>query len=158
MGGVTMSGAVEGRLIPPGAGRTIRVLAGRVTFKIDSTESDGAYNLHEYLVEPGRSSRAHRHNRHHENVCMLEGELVWRLGDRTVAAPAGSFLVIPRGVIHGFANERAEPARMFVLTSPGGFEGFMTGLADLIETSPTGVPDPTKFAELAAQYDTEFLE
>lgn len=145
-------------LVPPGAGRVIPVLAGRVTFKIDSVESDGAYNLHEYVVEPGRSSRAHRHNRHHENVCMLEGELVWRLGDRTVTAPAGSFLIIPRGMVHGFANERPEPARMFVLTSPGGFEGFMAELAELIEASPTGVADPARFAELAARYDTEFLE
>ena len=110
------------------------------------------------MVGPGRSARAHRHNRHQENVCVLEGELSWRLGDRTVIAPAGSFLVIPRGVVHGFANERSEPARMFVLTSPGGFEGFMAGLAELIEASPTGVPDPARFAELAARYDTEFLE
>jgi quercetin dioxygenase-like cupin family protein len=153
-----MSPAAEGMLIPPGGGRTIRVLAGRVTFKIDSPESEGAYNLHEYVVRPGGSTRAHRHNRHHENVCVLEGELVWRLGDRTVTTPAGSFLVIPRGVVHGFANERPEPARMFVLTSPGGFEGFMAGLAELIEGSPTGTPDPTKFAELARKYDTEFLE
>jgi mannose-6-phosphate isomerase-like protein (cupin superfamily) len=155
--GGPMSTAAEGMLIAPGAGRTIRVLAGRVTFKINSGESEGAYNLHEYVVEPGRSARAHRHKRHHENVCVLEGELVWRLGDRTLAAPAGSFLVIPRGVLHGFANEGPEPARMFVLTSPGGFEGFMTGLADLIEASPTGVPDPLRLAELAARYDTEFL-
>ena len=145
-------------LIPPGAGRTIRVLAGVVTFKIDSPESDGADNLHESVVGPGRSARAHRHSRHPEHVCVLEGELSWRLGDRTVIAPAGSFLVIPRGVVHGFANERSEPARMFVLTSPGGFEGFMAGLAELIEASPTGVPDPARFAELAARYDTEFLE
>ena len=153
-----MSTAEEGMLIPPGAGRAIRVLAGRVTFKIDSRESEDAYNLHEYVVRPGGSSRAHRHNRHHENVCVVEGELVWRLGNRTVSAPAGSFLVIPRGVIHGFANEHSEPARMFVLTSPGGFEGFMAGLAELIEASPTGSPDPARFAALAREYDTEFVE
>ena len=153
-----MSRIGNGMLIPPGAGQTIRVLAGLVTFKIDSAESDGAYNLHEYVVEPGRSARAHRHNRHHENVCVLEGELTWRLGDRTFTAPAGSFVVIPRGMTHGFANERPEPARMFVLTSPGGFEAFMVGLAKLIGASPTGVPDPTRVTELAARYDTEFVE
>ncbi len=152
-----MSTAEEGMLIPPGAGRAIRVLAGRVTFKIDSRESEGAYNLHEYVVRPGGSSRAHRHNRHHENVCMLEGELVWQLGDRTVSAPAGSFLVIPRGVIHGFTNEHFEPARMLVLTWPGGFEGLMARLAELIEASPTGLTDPAKFATLATEYDTEFV-
>ena len=153
-----MSAAREGMLIPPVGGRTIRVLAGRVTFKIDSAESDGAYNLHEYVVEPGRSARAHRHNRHHENVCMLGGKLVWRLGGRTLTAPAGSFPVISRGVAHGFANEHSEPARMFVLTSPGGYEGFMAGLAELIEASPTGTPDPARFSALTREYDTEFLE
>ena len=80
-----MSTAAEGMLIPPGAGRTIRVLAGLVTFKINSGESEGAYNLHEYAVEPGRSTRAHRHNRHHENVCILEAN--WSGASATRRSP-----------------------------------------------------------------------
>ena len=47
---------------------------------------------------------------------------------------------------------------MLVLTSSGGFEGFMARLAELIEASPTGLPDPAKFAALATEYDTEFFE
>ena len=47
---------------------------------------------------------------------------------------------------------------MLVLTSPGRFEGFMARLAELIEASPTGSPDPAKLAALASEYDTEFLE
>ena len=44
------------------------------------------------------------------------------LGDDVIDAPAGSCLMLPRGVPHTFAVE-GERARTLVICTPGGFEG-----------------------------------
>src|SRR3712207_3166031 len=50
----------------------------------------------------------------------VEGELHVRVGPRTITAPAGSFVVVPRGVVHQPSNPGTEPTRVLLVFSPSG--------------------------------------
>lgn len=56
---------------------------------------------------------------------VLEGELTVLAEDRTLAAPAGTFVAIPRGTVHAFANRGTVPARWLTLISPAWVSGWI---------------------------------
>jgi mannose-6-phosphate isomerase-like protein (cupin superfamily) len=51
------------------------------------------------------------------------------LGDRQVAAPPGTFVLVPPGIEHSFRNEQTQPVRMLNIHAPAGFDRRI-GLAD----------------------------
>jgi quercetin dioxygenase-like cupin family protein len=53
---------------------------------------------------------------------VLEGELTFAVGGEEVAAPAGTFVLVPPGVEHGFRNVGLEPARILNIHAPAGFD------------------------------------
>ena len=53
---------------------------------------------------------------------ILEGELTFMLGGEDVTAPAGTFVLVPPGVEHGFRNDTAEPVRILNIHAPAGFD------------------------------------
>ena len=64
--------------------------------------------------------RPHIHRDHEEAFYVLEGELTVRVGPRTITAPAGSFVVVPRGVVHQPSNPGAQPTRFLLIFLPDG--------------------------------------
>jgi quercetin dioxygenase-like cupin family protein len=76
---------------------------------------------------------------------VIEGEMRFKLGDELQAAPAGSFVFIPRGTPHTWQNVGDGPARMLIHFTPSGMERFFDGFAAL-ET-----PGPAAFEEVGAE-------
>ena len=70
----------------------------------------------------GRELEAHVHHDEDDAFYILEGELTFVLGDDEVKAPAGTFVLVPPGVEHGFRNDTAEPVRILNLHAPAGFD------------------------------------
>ena len=44
------------------------------------------------------------------------------LGGEDVVAPAGTFVLVPPGVEHGFRNDGVEPVRILNIHAPAGFD------------------------------------
>ena len=84
-------------------------------------------------VEPGDEVRPHLHRGHSDSFYVLKGELEFRIGDEVVTAPAGSFVLAPPGVVHGFRNASGERARVLNLHTPGGFAEYRRELVALHE-------------------------
>ena len=59
---------------------------------------------------------------------MIDGELTMLLGERTIVAGAGTFVLVPAGWRHGFANRSGADVRVLNIHSPRGYEGFFTEL------------------------------
>ena len=59
--------------------------------------------IHNDAMEPGAGPALHRHP-YEEVFLILEGEVTFTLGDETIAARAGDFLIAPPGVPHAFKN------------------------------------------------------
>ena len=73
----------------------------------------------------------HIHKAEDEVFYVLEGEVAVLLGERTIGATAGSFVLIPRGTRHAFSRIGQEPAKLLAIFSPPGFERFFEDAVDL---------------------------
>ena len=62
------------------------------------------------------------------------------VGDREIDACTGSYILVPPGVVHTFANTSDEPVRFLNINSPGWLEEY---LRDLARATRTGMmPGP----------------
>jgi quercetin dioxygenase-like cupin family protein len=71
---------------------------------------------------PGRELEEHEHADEDDAFYILSGELTFLLGDERVAAPPGTFVLVPPGVRHGFRNDGSEPVRILNIHAPAGFD------------------------------------
>jgi quercetin dioxygenase-like cupin family protein len=111
--------------VAPGDGATIQGPAGGpLTFKVRGEQTDGALTAFENVIAPGDGPPLHSHAAEDEAWYVLDGELRFRLGEELAAAPAGTFVFVPRGTPHCFRNVGEEPARILVLFTPSGMERF----------------------------------
>jgi mannose-6-phosphate isomerase-like protein (cupin superfamily) len=93
----------------------------------------------------------HTHRYTTDTFYVLEGTLHMTVGDHEIDASAGSYILVPRGVVHTFANISGEPVRFLNISAPGGLENYFRDLADAMVSGTTpGSPD---FGTLAAKYD-----
>ena len=77
----------------------------------------------------GRAVEPHIHADEDDAFYILDGELTFTVAGEEVAAPAGTFVLVPPGVEHGFHNGGLEPARILNIHAPAGFDRRI-GLAD----------------------------
>jgi mannose-6-phosphate isomerase-like protein (cupin superfamily) len=132
----------------PGEGHAVpRPYGGTAVSKATGTETNGAFGLLEFTVpaadsdQPRLGVHAHRHAAEDEAWYILEGELIFTIGERTVHAPAGTFLFVPRGVLHATVNPGTRLARYLTWFTPPGMEGYFAERAAVIDASG-GHPDP----------------
>jgi quercetin dioxygenase-like cupin family protein len=122
----------------PGEGTTIEGPAGGpLTFKVRGEQTGGSLTAFENVIAPGDGPPLQVHASEDEAWYVIAGELRFQLGEERAAAPAGSFVFVPRGTPHGFVNAGSEPARILVLFTPSGMERFFDRFAalDAFDTS-----------------------
>jgi len=131
-----------------GEGKTVSVLGDSYTSKATKEETGGAYALIEATVV-GDGPPPHIHTTEEEAFYVLEGELSVLVGERTVTATAGAFVLVPRGTVHTFSKAGTAAARILMIISPAGFERFFEEIA--------GPPDLEKIMALAPKYNLEIV-
>jgi quercetin dioxygenase-like cupin family protein len=122
----------ESRLIRAGAGNATKGFAG-LRHKVRSDQLGGAVAILEGTIEPGQFIPPHTHTREDEVSCVIRGELTFRVGDEILKAPAGSYVIKPRGIAHSFWNATDEPAVAIEVHSPGAFEDYYDAFGQLPE-------------------------
>ena len=110
--------AAEAIVIPPGQGHRL----GNVEF-LARTKDTPRFTFGIIEIAPGRALEAHVHDGEDDAFYILEGEMTFELGDgEEVAAPPGTFVLVPPGVPHAFTNHGSESVRMLNLHAPAGFD------------------------------------
>jgi mannose-6-phosphate isomerase-like protein (cupin superfamily) len=104
-------------VVPPGRGHRI----GNVEFLARSADTP-RFTFAMIEIVAGRELEAHVHDDEDDAFYILEGEMIFVFGDRSVAAPPGTFVLVPPGVEHGFRNEGDGPVRMLNIHAPAGFD------------------------------------
>ncbi|MEZ5080517.1 MAG: cupin domain-containing protein [Thermoleophilia bacterium] len=89
----------------------------------------GAICVHEIVQRAGEEPPLHIHRREDEVFYVLEGQMTFHVGDRTLEAPGGTLVFLPRGVPHGFRVHDDE-ARVLQICAPGGVDVFFAGWGD----------------------------
>lgn len=152
-----------GVFVGPDDGKVLaNPLGGRMVVKVRDGDTGGAYSVHDNIIPPGSPGpRPHLHRDHEESFYVLEGQLTVRVATRTIEAPAGSFVVVPRGTVHQPSNPGTRPTRVLLVFSPAGMDRFFEEAAERrmpLQAEPT---DPAVLRELAAfteRYGYEFAE
>lgn len=139
----------------PGTGPSVWSLGGRFTVKLDDADRRAGYSLVEAVAFRSTEPPLHVHEREDEAWYVLDGHMTFFIGDEAFEAPRGTFVHAPKGLPHTFTVD-AEPTRVLVIASPGGFEHFALelGLPADSDVPPEGlaVPAPAVLAPVAARY------
>jgi quercetin dioxygenase-like cupin family protein len=104
-------------VVRPGEGARL----GNVEFLARTTDTPH-FNCGIIDFAPGRRLEPHSHPDEDDAFYILEGELTFELGGEDLRAPAGTFVLIPPGVEHGFRNDGVEPVRILNIHAPAGFD------------------------------------
>jgi len=158
---VTTSGsATRPYTLAAGAGEAIWYVNNRATILATAAQTGGAFGLVHMEVAIGHGPPLHIHHAEDEAFWILEGQLTVRCGDEEFAAGPGAFVYTPRGVPHTFRLEGNAPAKLLVLLTPGGGEGFFRDAGRPVAGPGLPLPAPPDVAALAtvaARYRQEFI-
>ncbi len=140
----------ESSYVPAGAGRALTVLGDTMHVKVAGRDTGGAYAVWEVTVQPGGGPPPHRHEREHEDFCVLEGDFEFhREGQAPLRGTAGGYVHTPRGVVHTFKNVGGSPGRLLVIAAPAGVEGFFADVSEGVGHL-TGPPTPEQVGFVVA--------
>jgi mannose-6-phosphate isomerase-like protein (cupin superfamily) len=122
-------------VLVPGAGRTYPMGRISAAFKADGDETACAYSISEWWLDANtKGPGAHAHPED-DVFYVLEGTMSLLVGEEWIDAPAGSFVLVPGGVLHDFEN-RSDRRAGVLNFFPGVFEPQMAAIAAWFETHP----------------------
>ena len=133
-----------------------------LTFLATGQDTQGQFALQEQVGRKGNVPPPHIHHREDETFYVLEGEMTFSIGDRTIKATPGTMVFAPRDVAHSFTID-SEQVRILVMNTPAGLEGFFRECS--VPAPSMTLPPPTevsyseiqKMMALAPKYGFEFV-
>ncbi|TWT92676.1 cupin domain-containing protein [Stieleria varia] len=142
-------------VVDSGQGDHYVVLGGdQITIKATAADTNGVCTILETVVPAGAGPPCHRHHRESETFYVIDGDFVFAIGDDTVHAGPGSFLIAPPGIAHQFRNTSDRPGKLLITCHPAGFEDFVLEFAKIPVDAP---PDPIAMAAIGEKFGIDFL-
>ena len=115
-------------------------LASLAVIKVTAAETGGLMSMIEITEAPGAEAPWHIHHREDEGFWILEGSATFQVGDATIEASVGDYLLGPRGIPHRY-TVGAEGCRMLYLMTPGGGEDLIIGMS--VSAASRTLPPPS---------------
>ena len=117
-----------------------------VHWKLESIQTDRRFSVVHHPIAPhALAAPLHRHQNEDEYSCVIEGTLGALLGDKTVTAGPGSWVIKRRHQWHTFWNPGDTPCLIIEVISPAGFENYFREVA-------AAWGDLEQFARINAKY------
>ncbi|WP_260638817.1 cupin domain-containing protein [Streptomyces angustmyceticus] len=144
--GVSVVGPEGGEVIVMGATR-MRVLE-------DGSRTGHRLGMAESVLAPHTPGPPqHRHARHDEGFYVISGSVRFTVGDEDHDATAGTFVMVPRGAPHTFANLTGQPAVMLSMFTPDLYVQYFRDLQNMaVDGRP---PAPRDTIDTMSRYATE---
>jgi quercetin dioxygenase-like cupin family protein len=142
------------KMLEAEGGERFAMLGIEITPKVTAADSNGAFSLIEQRVMPQAGSPPHICYGEDKTIYVVEGEFEVLAGDAPSRVAAGGMVYIPRGVIHNFRNVGPEPGMLLVAVTPGGHEGFLRRLSEIVNGSR---PDPELLADVCRAHSVEMI-
>lgn len=102
--------------------------ASDMVIKARSKEMEGDFSVMEGVIYPNELLAPHTHDHEAQLVYVISGELEFEVGGKDglrFSAPAGSYILKPKGVMHSFWNKKDIEARYIELSGRNYFENFV---------------------------------
>lgn len=145
-----------------GEGKIYWFLGTLMEVKIMGEETNGTFSLLEEIDPPNFKTPLHIHHYEDEYFYILEGTVMFTIGEKTILAKPGTFLFVPRNIAHMYTVEGVAPAKILTMLTPAGLENlFIEG--SVPATAYTLPPDGTelkldKIIASAGSYGVEILD
>jgi quercetin dioxygenase-like cupin family protein len=126
-------------------------LGVRMNILLSGQQTGGQFSLIEAFMPPGGDGGLHIHAHEDETLHVLAGELEVTIGDECFTLLTGETSFGPRNIPHRIRNKGAQDARVFLINSPGTFDGFvqLAGIpAGVAATRPPAPPTPEQIQQL----------
>jgi quercetin dioxygenase-like cupin family protein len=140
-------------ILQPGEGRSIDLGSFLMSVKATAKNTDGQFTLLEATEPPNFGPPMHIHRDAAEAFYVLEGEYIIFIDDVETRCPAGSFVYIPAGAVHGFRVGSTESKKLNLYV-PEAMVGYFDELAAAIAT---GDADDESLGAIALRYGMEVL-
>jgi quercetin dioxygenase-like cupin family protein len=147
-------------VLGPGEGTAIWFLGTLMTLKATGATTGNTFGLIEQLLPAGFAPPPHVHHSEDEAFYILEGHLVFTCGEHTWDAPVGTFVFLPRDIVHGFRVVGDQQARLLQFNMPAGLEQLFIEAGDpALERTlpPPGPPEIERLLALMARYNFEVV-
>jgi quercetin dioxygenase-like cupin family protein len=119
-------------------------------------DTGGALSVLEFTVAHGDGPPFHTHHNEDETFLVLDGRFFIQIGDTRYDVRPGGCVFGPRHLPHGFVNAGPLPARLLVIATPAGIEGYFAEsgrpAAARRLPEPAGAPDLELASRLGAKY------
>jgi mannose-6-phosphate isomerase-like protein (cupin superfamily) len=147
--------------VGPGEGTPIWYRGTLMTFKAGADTTGGALTVIEHTMPARFAAPPHVHHAEDEPWYVLEGRVRFFCQDQTFDAEPGTFVFLPRDVVHSFRVDESGPARMLLTGVPAGIERFFAEAgqpaSERTLPPPAGGPDESLKA-IARKYGVEILD
>jgi quercetin dioxygenase-like cupin family protein len=153
MSGEGTAATLNPKIVPPGEGTRLQILAETGCIKLRGEDTAGAYTVMEGRRPRGAGPPVHKHSREDETFYVLERTYEFTVGGKPIAAPRGTTVLGPKGIPHTFRNIGTTEARMLIFAQPAGIERFFE---EMTQKLAAGAPDLVRLGALAERYGLEF--
>lgn len=99
-----------------------------MVIKARTADLAGDFSVMEGVIYPQELLAPHTHKYEAQLVYVISGELEFEVGGKDglrFTAPAGSYIIKPRGIMHAFWNKTEVESRYIELSGKEHFEGFV---------------------------------
>jgi quercetin dioxygenase-like cupin family protein len=87
-----------------------------------SAQTGGKLGIFRQTIAPGSGPPTHLHEMEIEFVYVVSGQFKFKVSDRVVSVPVGTFVFVPPSTVHTFKNIGTNPGVVLFGVTPGGFE------------------------------------
>jgi mannose-6-phosphate isomerase-like protein (cupin superfamily) len=140
-------------VLRPGEGQSIDLGNFEMSVLVTGSETGGTFSLLEATEPPNFGPPLHIHHDCAEAFYVLEGEYRIFIEGAVHRCPAGSFILIPSGLRHGFRVGEV-PSRKLNLYAPAEMVGYFR---DLSKAITSGHADPGRLDDIARRHGMEVV-
>ncbi len=149
--------AMESSRLLPGEGKAVAL--GGHTVRFLHRAANSGYSLIEWMAPPAiPGPPPHVHRVTDEGFYVLEGAFGFQSGEQTIHGPSGTYVFIPKGLVHTYWNQGPTLARLLILISPPGFEQYFEELSAGLAAAGDSTEAAMRIRKaLSAKYDIEVV-
>ena len=127
---------------------------------VTSKETSGRYALLRATERRGLEPPPHTHTKEDETFLILEGEVIYTVGNHSFHAKEGDVMFLPKNIQHSFKIQ-TEKLETLIFLNPGGLENYFVEMSKPAEELqlpplPQGPPDIKKLVATASKYGVKF--
>jgi quercetin dioxygenase-like cupin family protein len=115
-------------------------LGALAVIRATAADTGGHLTVVDVTDPPGVEAPLHVHHREDEAFWILDGDVTFEVGGKTIEASAGDFVFGPRDIPHRYKVGDAGSRMLFILT-PGGFEVLVRATSDPAQSRTLPPPD-----------------